>query len=146
MSETQGLGLGLALFGTLMAAEQVVCLDRALRSRGWSTASGRVLDEAIFSVRWQFGMAHSPAVLYEYQVDGETYRAHSVSYRGSIYRRGAQAALDRYRPGQRVTVYYDPARPELAVLEPGASFGGLLRVLVSFGFLALGLWLYYGAS
>jgi hypothetical protein len=39
--------------------------------------------------------------------------------------------LGKYRPGRRVTVYYDPAHPHLAVLEPGASFGGLVRVLIS---------------
>ena len=140
-----GWGLLLSCFATMMTAEQVAALDRGLRSRGWPTVHGRVVDETVLTMRWQFGWAHSPAVRYEYEVGGEVHRAHTVSYRGPIFRRAAQRTLDRYRPGQRVTVYYDPRNPARAVLEPGSSFGGFVRVLVSVGILGLGLWLYYGA-
>jgi hypothetical protein len=146
MSASQGWGLALSFFSTLMAAEQAVALDRGLRSRGWPATPGRVVDETILTVRWQLGWAHSPAVLYEYEVDGEVIRSHTVSYRGSIFRRGARTTLNRYRPGQPVTVYYDPNNPARAVLEPGSSFGAFLRVLISFGVLGTGLWLYYGAA
>jgi hypothetical protein len=146
MAESHGLGLLLSCFATMMTAEQAAALNRGLSSRGWPTARGRVLDETILTMRWQFGWAHSPAVLYEYEVEGEVFRAHTVSYHGSIFRRGAQATLDRYRPGQPVVVYYHPRNPQRAVLEPGSSFGAFLRVLFSVGVLGLGLWLYYSAA
>ena len=54
--------------------------------------------------------------------------------------------LGKYRPGRRVTVYYDPAHPHLAVLEPGASFGGLVRVLISGAVVWAGLRVFYGSG
>ena len=40
-----------------------------------------------------------------------------------------------------MTVYYDPKDPSLAVLERGASFGGLVRVRLSALVVSVGLWI-----
>jgi hypothetical protein len=144
LSYWQGFGMAVAFFATLMTADQVATVNRGLRSRGWNTTRGRVVDEGLCTVRWRFGKMNTPALLYEYVVDGETYRNDVISHRGSIFRSAARAVLARYRRGQRVTVYYDPDHPQLAVLEPGSSFGGFCRVVVSLGVIGLGLWMFYG--
>ena len=66
-------------------------------------------------------------------------------YRGSMTLGATVRLLGRYRPGRRVTVYYDPAHPHLAVLEPRASLGGLVRVLISGAVVWAGLRVFYGS-
>lgn len=146
MTGNQVLGLAISVTGTLMAADQVRGLDRALRSRGWRAVMGRVIDTATMRVRSPVAVFSSPAVLYEYTVDGETYQGQTINYVGSVTLGAAVRLVRRYRPGQRVTVHYDPAHPHLAVLEPGASFGGLIRVLISGAVIWLGLHLFYGGA
>jgi hypothetical protein len=146
MTGTQVLGIAISVSGTLMAADQVRGLDHALRSRGWRPIQGRILDTATLRVRSPVAILSSPAVLYEYTVNGETYQAQTVNYRGSMTLGATARLLGRYRPGRRVTVYYDPAHPHLAVLEPGATFGGLVRVLISGGVVWAGLRLFYGGA
>lgn len=146
MTGNQVLGMVISVAGTLMAADQIRGLDDALRSRGWRTAHGRILDTATLRLRSPIGWLSSPAIVYEYTVEGETYQAQTLNYRGSVTLGAAVAALQRYRPGRRVTVYYDPANPHLAVLEPGATFGGLVRVLISGAVVWLGLRMFYGGA
>jgi hypothetical protein len=43
----------------------------------------------------------------------------------------AEKAAGRYTPGQPVTVYYDPARPGNAVLEPGNRKGSMAPLIFS---------------
>jgi hypothetical protein len=100
------------------------------------SVSGTLMAAAVLS---------SPAVVYEYTVDGETYQAQTVNYRGSLTLGATVRLLGKYRPGRRVTVYYDPAHPHLAVLEPGASLGGLVRVLISGAVVWAGLRVFYGS-
>jgi hypothetical protein len=146
MDASQGFGMGVSLFGTLMAADQIRDLDRALRSRGWARTTGRVLATSMLHLSWQLGTAHSPAVLYEYEVAGESYQGQTINYRGSTRFGAARNTIVRYRKGTKVTVYYDPKKPYLAVLEPGADAGGLVRAVGSLGLIGLGLWLYYGGA
>jgi hypothetical protein len=144
MTGNQVLGIVISVSGTLMAADQVRGLDHALRSRGWRAVQGRILDTATLRVRSPIAILSSPAVVYEYTVDGETYQAQTVNYRGSMTLGATVRVLGKYRPGRRVTVYYDPAHPHLAVLEPGASLGGLVRVLISGAVIWAGLRVFYG--
>ena len=65
---------------------------------------------------------HYPRLQYEYDVDGATY--HGTSWRAGdtfvkryLSAREARAVLARYRPGRRVTVYYNPANPTESALE-----------------------------
>jgi hypothetical protein len=43
----------------------------------------------------------------------------------------AEKAASRYRPGQPVTVYYDPDRPANAVLEPDSRKGSLSPIILA---------------
>ena len=140
------LGLLISSAGSLMTIDQVRGLDRALRSRGWRSTPGRILGATTLRVRAPIGWVSSPAVAYEYTVAGETYQAQTIDYRGSVSLGAAVQTAQFYRPGRRVTVYYDPANPSLAVLERGASFGGLVRVLLSALVLSAGLWVFYGGG
>ena len=56
----------------------------------------------------------------------------------------AEAVVGRYAAGQTVPVYYDPAHPDQAVLEPGNREGALAGLVVGIAFSpagALFMWL-----
>jgi hypothetical protein len=77
---------------------------------------------------------------------GETYQAQTINYRGSVSLGAAVRTVQRYRSGRQVTVYYDPEHPHIAVLERGATFGGLVRVVMSALLVWVGLRVFYGGG
>lgn len=139
MHGSQVLGLLISVTGTIMAADQARGLYRALRSRRWLPTQGRILGAITVTVRSPVGFFTSPMVAYEYTVDGETYQSQTIDYRGSVRLRAAKQTVERYRWGRRVTVYYNPKDPTLAVLEPGATAGGVMRVVLSVLLVGVGL-------
>jgi hypothetical protein len=57
----------------------------------------------------------------------------------------AEGIVGRYATGQSVTVYYDPARPDVAVLEPANRDGAFMPLIfaAAFGFAGvLFMWLF----
>jgi hypothetical protein len=70
-----GFALPFLVFGGGLLVEHARDLDRTLRSRGWQPVPGRVLANDMQGLRTQFGVVHSPAVLYTYTVAGEEYEA-----------------------------------------------------------------------
>ncbi|WPL13114.1 DUF3592 domain-containing protein [Thiorhodovibrio litoralis] len=67
---------------------------------------------------------------YEYQVDGKTYSADRYSFENVGGDRSV--GIQRYDPGDRVTVYYNPEKPSTAVLEK-KNPGFFVVVVLVFG-------------
>lgn len=90
----------------------------------WATTEGRIVASRV-EVRSRPGaertdIQYGVHVLYEYTVAGKPYRSERVSFDGTAWRanRGAaNADLARYAEGAKVSVFYDPQRPERAVLD-----------------------------
>jgi hypothetical protein len=62
--------------------------------------------------------------VYEYGVDGQTYRSERVAFGGlirSAMPSFARRGIAKYPAGSLVTVYYNPNEPSQAVLEPRAK-------------------------
>lgn len=98
-------------------------IDRiGTESRSWPTVPGEIVESRLKedtdpdSIRW------SPQLSFRYEVGARSLTssriAASLFYEG---REGAQAIVDRYPVGRQVEVHYDPAAPEVAVLETGTS-------------------------
>jgi hypothetical protein len=137
--------LGLALAGGVALVVALRMRRRVTASRGWPTVRGRVISTDIVKwVRPQGGWAYAPAILYEYEVDGKPFGSNVVhtglSATESSYRASSAAELyvERFPAGSEVTVWYDPADPANAVLEPGGG-GGQAAILlaVAIGFLVI---------
>ncbi|KGQ19719.1 DUF3604 domain containing protein [Lysobacter dokdonensis DS-58] len=78
---------------------------------------------------------HSVYAHYTYSVDGRAYEGRRLSYRPMALVPFAEAMdlLYGLRKGSEIDVYYDPARPERAVMIPGTGTGnivGLATLLV----------------
>lgn len=87
---------------------------------------------------------YQPHILYEYEVNGRTYRSHKYSYTFGVYGSAeeAQAVIDRYPVGSEQTVYFNPDEPATAVLrksspQPWWEYFWLPVVFDAFCFLAM---------
>jgi hypothetical protein len=136
------VGYALALLAWLVFGGQLASLvlgaGEALSSLGWRATTG-VIESSTVQLGEVIDLERGPQpswrldVTYAYTVDGREYH----SNRNGIVQEGygpepirAHEIAARYRPGEGVTVYYNPRRPEQAVLERGLPAGGMLWLLV----------------
>jgi hypothetical protein len=127
-------GLALCVFGVWLGRE-------GRRAASWPTTEGTVVYSEVVELprslddRRRFGETRpqQAEVRYSYTVDGHTYRGKGIAMSTGLLPFWedvlARRIRDRYAVGDRVTVYYDPADPRLAVLEPGASIESRLALL-----------------
>jgi hypothetical protein len=89
------------------------------------------------------GSMAAPRIKYRYSVDGKEYVGERYDFAGgsSSDDSYAQRAVSENPPGKHVTVYYDPAKPSMAILHlaaPGISYF-LLLFLQPFILVGLGM-------
>ncbi len=103
----------------------------------WPTAQGAIVGATVESEFSRGGedeadsWSYYPAVQYHYAVGQQTYQGNRIAIERRGYQRPeqAQAALAPFPVGQPVLVYYDPARPHEAVLDPSKKAGVVLMVI-----------------
>jgi len=112
-----GLACGLILAGRLT-------IRRGTDTKAWPAVEGVVLDCAIAADRDEGRQRFRPVVRYRYEVAGQRYEGSRIQWAAKEgfrkYTR-ARRMLDRYRTGSAIKVHYDPSRPGMAVLQPGAT-------------------------
>lgn len=117
----------MALFAVAIpAAISAVIVSRMHQSRrtaGWPSAQGRIVRSQMHTMRRKTAggvteAGNVPAVEYVYAVDGVDYRGHRIGI-GDIPPDSpqAEATLERYPVGRTGPVFYNPDKPEEAVLE-----------------------------
>lgn len=85
---------------------------------GWQSTRGVVTVSQLINQSTLPTENHSSQVIYDYEVDGVTYRSTTISHGfadGSIS--AGHNLVETYPKGTRVTVYYDPYNPEDSVLK-----------------------------
>jgi hypothetical protein len=123
----------------------------------WPSAPGTVVANFVQSMQNQPGelaynfsdteVRNIPMVEYEFHVGSRKYRGNRITIGERTSGHELEAILGRYPVGAEVTVYYDPANPEKAVLErdvPGWIWwvaGGCILAIV--GVPLLGVFFYY---
>lgn len=98
-------------------------LRDANNSTSWPTVPGVVVSSDVDRHTSDDGTTYSAEVLYDYDVDGESYSSNSVSF-GSYSSSSSSHARDivrKYPKGSDVTVAYDPSKPESCILEVGVQ-------------------------
>ncbi len=134
------LALGLLLFLCpliLLPALLYGQLQNAWRSAAWPETPGQILSSDARSTRIPF-RSYAPFVRYTYTVDGQAYTGDTLAFvRDGVGAAWAGRKVAQYPPGREVMVYYDPANPAVAVLEPGATPAGLLSAFGGYGIFAL---------
>ncbi|MBI4875954.1 MAG: DUF3592 domain-containing protein [Acidobacteria bacterium] len=132
-----GFAIGLSLFamifcmiGAVMLYWGSVRLWHAHASQRWPVTAGVIVfqkqDESTSAERREDGSlrkstSYATDLVYQYDVGGTTHFA-NVRRFGQLAGASqdwADEIADRYPPGAKVKVAYDPSDPDLAVLEPG---------------------------
>ena len=108
----------------------------------WPTTSGVIESSEVVRSRDRDGDTLFGAdVVYSYTVGDREYESGRIGF-GKDFKSSnssrAYETINRYPEGKEVTVSYDPNRPEVAVLEPGVSFGSYAPYIVGWIFLIVG--------
>jgi LPXTG-motif cell wall-anchored protein len=81
----------------------------------WPATKGRVISATLIRMRDRDGqMTAEPRITYEYTVNRQVYRSTRVKFG---FKPRATLTVARYPAGNVVDVYYNPVKPEDAVLE-----------------------------
>lgn len=111
------------------------------RVQHWRTTDGEILSSDIVEVPTSEDDHYQARVAYRYRVNGHNFtgRQIRVGPKKLVFpqRSRAVSVIQTYSAGTRVTVHYDPVRPENAVLEPVAAPNGLTGWAIMGGFMAL---------
>jgi hypothetical protein len=133
---------GTAVFFTLVVAMfpalLLVALVAKLREVStWPETTGRMIASRIQSRKKDpedadYGssdteVSNEPFVEYEYTVGRRKYRCSRITVGEKFAGTELEAVLDRYQVGKAVTVFYDPARPERALLERTLPMGMMVK-------------------
>ncbi|NKB71589.1 MAG: DUF3592 domain-containing protein [Candidatus Latescibacteria bacterium] len=107
----------------------------------WHFTVGTVTESKVDIDDGSDSYRYSPAVTYTYQVDGHHYTGDRIHFAtsGLTSPRQAQQQTAPYPKGARVKVYYQPSRPERAVLEPGLNAQFIAPFFLGSTFAALGI-------
>jgi hypothetical protein len=117
-------------------------LQKAEASKSWPSTLGVVEVSDVDVSRDDDGTTYAADVVYVYRVGDHEYRGAEIQAGGSVRSSSRSSALkvvNRYPVGTDVAVYYDPADPTEAVLQPGESAGGSLAWWMGLVFLGVGL-------
>jgi hypothetical protein len=132
------LGLGLVI----LAMVQISKAKKAGKS--WLTTPGRITSSVV-ETRRERDMDgdqhtyHEPKVTYEYQVNELSYQGDEIGFGKRTMRQAkAEQIVTKYRQGDPVTVYYDPADPAKTVLEM-KSYSAINNLVLGIVLIALGL-------
>ncbi len=89
----------------------------------WPGIEGVILERSVAIERNADGQIYRPVVRYKYELEGKLYQGSCIEWSIADHRNytGARQRLDKYDPGQRVKVHYDPANPTMSVLQPGPA-------------------------
>lgn len=137
-------GLG-GVFGILYAVFDGL---RSRRSANWPSTSGRVIESELRAYKERSrGISDrrdrrgtTMHLRYEYTVGGRRFVGHRARWVDVQVGDGMGEMIAAHPVGRAVTVYYDPAAPQNAVLEPGAAVAGSFSMILgSLFFLAIAL-------
>jgi len=99
-------------------------------SKSWPVVTGKLMSSHVKEVRNTSSVTNGHSVRsrhfeltvkYSYEVNGRSYVGSRVRAGGTHYSTEEKAAqaLVHYQNSERVTVFYDPKKPESSVLENG---------------------------
>ncbi|MBX3190776.1 MAG: DUF3592 domain-containing protein [Labilithrix sp.] len=130
MSMALGAGFSLTSYGQIRAAA---------RRRSWPKAAGTITHAEVLTHPGSPPF-HTGVVRYVYALEAVTaYRGGDRQHQGRMESETsespapAQALLAKYRVGDRVEVFYDPARPSRSRLEASVSEPRLAKLFFAFG-------------
>jgi hypothetical protein len=111
-------------FGVVLIAIGVSSYRKTTITQTWSSTEGTVLVTNIRRYNDEGTIRFAPEVDYEYRVADQTYKSSEI--RPEVFvsfsdEDEAKRFLQKYAVGSKPRVFYDPATPTRAVIEPRAA-------------------------
>ncbi len=136
--------VALSLGGALVLLFAQGELAEARRSQSWPATMGWVVRSQGRQCATDTGYVYFADIAYEYTVGAQRFVGQRVRFSEPGYGPGAQRdramlTIQRYPVGHPMAVYYDPRRPEAAVLERRVSPGLRLPFVMGTGMLLAGV-------
>ena len=139
------VGSGAVALGLLTAYATVRMRVKVGQSHKWPTVPGKIVASELESDTNRHDQkritTYAAAIRYAYEVDGKPYESDQIQLGGSSETSQPEefeGMVKRYPEGKRVKVYYDPADPATATLEPGEMGGIFNMAMVAGGFILVG--------
>ncbi|MCE9615315.1 MAG: DUF3592 domain-containing protein [Lentisphaerae bacterium] len=110
-------------------------------SMGWPNVKGTIVSSDVTEGTALDGASkYYPHITFRYVVDGLTYESDQYTFgqRSSMNELYAQGLVDGFARNSEATVYYNPDRPEQAVLQVGDSTGLRIRIGTGAALLVIG--------
>lgn len=107
----------------------------------WTETQGRIVQSQVGDAVTPDGRSRfAPAVIFEYEVDGQRYISQQFSQMMAAgSRRWAQRIADKYPIGAPVKLYYDSQNPRYAVLQKGWGTAATRAIILTFvGIMGIG--------
>jgi hypothetical protein len=126
--------LGLIAVGVLFMRNAVGGRLKSKQAQAWPTVQGRVVTSEVVEDRYRdptgkATIAFVPNVVYEYNVNGQTYNSRNVIFWQTNYDYlVASRICEKFTVDATPDVYYNPAKPTESVLVPKSTEG--MRSLV----------------
>ena len=136
--------IAVGIFSLWLGINEIV---GGIRSTNWPSVEGTITESYVETVAHSSsGSSHASrtfhaAITYTYRIDGVAYEGTRVAF-GELGREDpafAQAIVERYPVEQVVDVYYNPNRPNEALLEPGRQGGTWFWTCLGIPFLLMGI-------
>jgi hypothetical protein len=137
-------------FGLIVLALVIASLRDAAAMKRWPIAKGRVLSSKVeeykeiikgqSTSRGGRMTLYRPAVVYEYEVDGNRYESNRITQSPGLNRGVPDFAAEvvhRYPAGNSVDVRYNPRHVAESVLEPRVPKSWIFALLIAVALLAL---------
>lgn len=120
--------------------------SKADASKGWPTSEGKVLECTVIEKTEKnkddgtTSVLYSCDVVYQYSVEGRSYKSSQVSHvrSSSSSSKDAEDTARKYPVGSKVQVHYNPADPSEAVLETHTGGGSAILFLLGAVFFLVG--------
>jgi hypothetical protein len=138
---------GVAVIAIAIAAEIAIACQRLRRkaksAMRWPTVNGTIVSSTVESHFDSDGdTMYGASVRYKYQIGRNEYESDRLEWGTHVSTnrpQQAEAIVKKYPPGRAVKVYYDPANPAVAVLEPGSMRAVRIMAFVALIFAVVGV-------
>jgi len=115
-------------------------------SEAWPTVQGSVIHAKVVSSLRNGKTHYSADIQYAYRIDGKQYKSGRIDTSpgtgsSSSDSSGAYEVVHDYPVGRVVSVYYDPSKPWVSVLEPGMPTTTWLVFGIGCVFMLMGGWI-----
>jgi len=130
--------------GIVFAFQSSYYYKNAIYSEKWLKCKGKVLESAIHKKKDL--VLYTPKIKYEYSFNNITYFSDKVFWGYPIEVRrmingGSVSLGEIYKINDTISIYVNPNKPKLSVLEPGVKWQTIYYLIIGWGFVLTALFI-----